>query len=294
MRILVFGITGMLGHVVWLKFKENHETFGTIRKDLGDLNGKCPLFADTDDHIIDEIDVLSEGALDRALEKSKPEVAINCVGIIKQLRAAKDPVSSISINALFPHILARECVDRGIRLIHISTDCVFSGKKGGYGESSISEADDLYGRTKFLGEVTNNGCLTIRTSMIGRELSGRSGLLEWFLSQNSRVRGYCKAIFSGLTTYALADIIRSLVEEHTAVDGLYHVSAAPISKYELLNKVKEALGLDIKIIPDESVVVDRSLDSTRFRELTHIHIPTWGEMIEDLAKKVPDYATWRY
>ncbi len=294
MRILILGITGMLGHAVWLNLKDDHDTFGTIHGDLEELSGRCSLFSKNDKKIISNTNVLSDSDLERALNTAEPDVIVNCVGIIKQLPNAKFSVPSISMNALFPHRLGEMCAERNIRLIHISTDCVFSGKKGGYVESDISDAYDLYGRTKFLGEVTGNGCLTLRTSIVGRQLYGTSSLFEWFLSQKGRVHGYRRAIFSGLTTYTLAEIISTLIEGHPTVDGLYHVSSEAINKYDLLNELKEALKLDIEIIPDESVVIDRSLDSTRFRELTHIYILTWDEMIKGFVKRVPDYEKWRF
>ncbi len=294
MRILILGITGMLGHAVWLNLKDDHDTFGSIRGGLEELSRRCSLFSKNDKKIISNTNVLSDSDLERALDTAEPDVIVNCVGIIKQLPNAKFSIPSISLNALFPHRLGEMCDERNIRLIHISTDCVFSGKKGGYVESDISDAYDLYGRTKFLGEVAGNGCLTLRTSIVGRQLSGTSSLFEWFLSQKGKVRGYRRAIFSGLTTYTLVEIISTLIEGHPSVDGLYHVSSEPINKYDLLNELKKVLKLDIEIISDESVVIDRSLDSTRFRELTHIYILTWDEMIEDFAKRVLDYEKWRF
>ena len=284
----------MLGHAVWLNLKDRHNTFGSIRGNLEELSGKCSLFSQNDKRIISNTNVLSDSDLGRVLDSAEPDIIVNCAGIIKQLPNAKFPIPSISMNALFPHRLGEMCTERNIRLIHISTDCVFSGKKGGYVESDISDAYDLYGRTKFLGEVTGNGCLTLRTSIVGRQLYGTSSLFEWFLSQKGRVRGYRRAIFSGLTTYILAEIIASLIEGHPTVDGLYHVSSEPVNKYDLLSKLKEVLKLDIEVVSDESVVIDRSLDSTRFRELTHIYIPTWDEMIKDFTKRIPDYEKWRF
>lgn len=284
----------MLGHAVWLNLKDAFETFGSIRGNLEELSEKCSFFRKTDKYIINNINVLNDIDLERALDIVKPNIVVNCVGIIKQLPDAKYPIPSISLNALFPHRLAKICGKLGIRLIHISTDCVFSGNKGNYVESDISDAYDLYGRTKYLGEVTGNGCLTLRTSIVGRQLSGTSGLFEWFLSQKGKVHGYRKTIFSGLTTYALAEIIRVLIEGHPTVDGLYHVESEPINKYDLLNRLKNALQLDIDIIPDDSVVIDRSLNSTRFRELTHVYIPAWDEMLDDFVKRVTDYKKWRY
>ena len=294
MRVLILGITGMLGHAVWLNLRQSHETFGTIRGKLKKLRSQCSFFDKDDRKIIDGVDVLQDDDLKKALDLAEPGVIVNCVGVVKQLPKAQSPIPSISLNALFPHRLAKICAERTIRILHISTDCVFSGNKGNYSETDTPDANDLYGRTKLLGEVTGNNCLTIRTSTAGRQLSGSHSLFEWFLSQKGAVKGYRNAIFSGLTTHALANIIRTLIEGHPPLNGLYHVSSEPINKYDLLNRLKKALQLDVAIIPDGSVVVDRSLDSTRFKELTHIYIPSWDGMIKDFAKRAPDYDTWRY
>ncbi|MBI5408609.1 MAG: SDR family oxidoreductase [Nitrospirae bacterium] len=287
MRILIFGITGMLGHVLWLELKKAHEAFGAVRGPKERLNIYGAVYKSDAAHIIDNTDVFHEAAIDKAVDVSEPEVIINCIGIIKQVPAARDPVIAIAVNSLFPHVLAKKCSEKGIRLIHISTDCVFSGKKGGYVETDLPDAEDLYGRTKLLGEVTGPKCLTLRTSLIGRELSGANGLLEWFLSQTGkRVNGYQKAIFSGLTTYAMSKVMRELVEKHQALEGLYHVSSEPLAKYDLLHGLKRRLSLNVDLVPDQSCVVDRSLDSTRFREATGAVIPSWDEMLEELAARI--------
>jgi dTDP-4-dehydrorhamnose reductase len=236
--------------------------------------------------------VLAEdiGTVRRVLDERRPDVAENCVGVVKQLAEAKDPVTSISVNALFPHLLARECRGRGIRLIHVSTDCVFSGKQGRYKESDSSDASDLYGRTKFLGEVPGPGCLTLRTSIIGRELHGSHGLIEWFLSQQGKsVRGFRRAIFSGLTTRELSRVICRVIESHPDLEGLYHVAAEPISKFDLLHLVRDAYGLDITIEPDDSFACDRSLDGTRFRKAAGYVAPPWSEVIAAMHEDPTPY-----
>ncbi|MBI3596530.1 MAG: SDR family oxidoreductase [Nitrospirae bacterium] len=294
MRILILGVTGMLGHAIWSHLRDKLETFGSIRGGLKELRRSCLFFSRDDKSIIDEVNVLDDNDLKRALEIARPSVIVNCVGIVKQLPEGKYPIAAISLNALFPHKLARLCDDGNIRLIHMSTDCVFSGEKGNYVENDFPDADDLYGRTKYLGEVTGNRCLTLRASIVGRQLSGSKGLLEWFLSQKGKVRGYRKAVFSGLTTYAIAEIIGILIEKHSNVNGLLHVSTEAINKYDLLKKLDKTLKLGMDVIPDDFVVMNRSLDSTKFREMTHIRIPTWNEMIEDLAQRVPAYEEWRF
>jgi dTDP-4-dehydrorhamnose reductase len=202
------------------------------------------------------------------------------VGIIKQLRESEDPLLSLEINSLLPHRLVLACRASGARFIHISTDCVFSGKAGRYTERSISDATDLYGRTKYLGEVHGQGTLTLRTSIIGREIETCFGLIEWFLAQKGgRCRGFSRAVFSGLTALALADLLADLIVDHPTLHGLYHVSSDPISKYDLLHLVNEVYQLGTTIEKDDEFICDRSLDSARFREATGWQPGSWRSMI---------------
>ena len=181
-----------------------------------------------------------------------------------------------------------------MRLIHISTDCVFSGRKGNYREGDVPDAEDLYGRTKLLGEVSDEGCLTIRTSMIGRELETSNGLIEWFLSQEDKtISGYKKSVFSGFTTNALAEIIAGIITKNPELHGVWHVASEPISKFELLSLVKQVYGLNIRIEPDETVVCDRSLNSERFRKVTGFVPPTWHDMIEQMYRDSTPYSKLR-
>jgi dTDP-4-dehydrorhamnose reductase len=286
MKILIFGITGMLGHVLWKNLKEDFEVYGTTRDNEGSFTEKYPIFKNNNRNIVYEIDVLSKEAVSTVLEKVRPDVVINCVGIVKQLKEAEDPSVSTPVNSLFPHLLAASCAAANIRLIHISTDCVFSGKKGLYRETDPADADDLYGRTKYLGEVSGPDCLTIRTSLIGRELREKKSLLEWFLAQNGQVKGYKKAIFSGLTTYSFAEILKEIIVKYPQLNGIYHVANDPINKYALLMRLKDIYKKDNEIIPDETVKVDRSLDAGKFKNDTSIKIPTWDEMFEDLRRRI--------
>lgn len=285
MRVLVFGVTGMLGHVVWQTLKSEFDVYGTVRQKKDDLLRQCPLFVSGRERIIDQIDALAHGAIDGALDLVNPEVVINCIGIIKQLDEANDPLLCISLNALFPHVLAKKCKERNIRMIHISTDCVFSGNTGMYIESDVSDAADLYGKTKCLGETKADNCLTIRTSLIGRELKNKKSLLEWFLSQRGKVKGYKRAIFSGLTTHAFADIVRTIMQRCPELSGIYHVASEPICKYDLLMRLREHYQVDLDIDPDEKFAIDRSLDPGKFKTETSIIIPNWQEMINELPLK---------
>ncbi len=222
-------------------------------------------------------------SLAEVLAATRPEAVVNCVGIVKQRPSANDAIASLEINALLPHRLARLCRIAGARLIHISTDCVFSGRKGGYLETDPSDAEDIYGRTKYLGEVAENHCLTLRTSIVGRELARKTGLLEWFLAQKGTVSGFSNAIFSGLTTNELSRVIEGMLVDHQNASGIFQVSSAPIDKYSLLLLFQKYLSPDTQVVPDARIVIDRSLDSTRFRNEFGYQPPTWEAMVKELA-----------
>ena len=292
-RILVLGGSGMLGHKLVQRLDPRFETWATIRGDT-----PAPAAARILDpaRIVTGVRVEACESVDHALEQSNATTVVNAIGIIKQLDAARAAVPAIRVNALFPHELAAACAARGARLIHISTDCVFSGDRGSYIEDDIPDAHDLYGRSKLLGEVTDaQNAMTLRTSIVGRELQGALGLFEWFLSQRGgRVRGFSKAIFSGVTTVVLSDLIGDLIEREQQLSGLWQVSAAPIDKLTLLSELRDALRLDIEIDPDDSLVIDRSLDSSRFQSETGWRPPSWQTMLADLAADPTPYEELRH
>jgi dTDP-4-dehydrorhamnose reductase len=286
MKVLILGGSGMLGHKLWQTFAPRFDTYVTFRT-VPEEYRRFGIFDEAKG--IGKVTAESVDSVARAIEAVRPDVVVNCIGIVKQDSAAKDPVASITVNSLFPHLLARLCAEHGARLIHLSTDCVFSGRKGNYAETDTADAEDLYGRTKLLGEVATEQCLTIRTSMIGRELRGSHGLLEWFLSRSGRVSGFKRAIFSGFTTTALADLIGHIIEDHPQLQGLWHVAAEPISKFDLLTLVKQTYQLATEIEPDETFVCDRSLNDARFREVTGIKVPSWKHMIEEMRRDPTPY-----
>jgi dTDP-4-dehydrorhamnose reductase len=292
MRILIYGVTGMLGHKLYQAFQGEHEVFGTIRGRRESLSRYDVLFDLS--KIIDGVDVANADSLKAAIAASRPDVVINAIGLVKQLIGPDDVIEALAINAIFPQRLARLRDEHGFRLISISTDCVFDGRKGNYSETDTADADDLHGRSKFLGEVTRDGCLTIRTSIIGRELAGSHSLLEWFLSnRGGKIDGFRRAIFSGFPTTVIADIIKRLVNEHPDVTGLYHIASTPISKFELLSKINDRFGTDIEIEPVEEFIADRSLDATKFIDRTGIVAPTWDEMIDTMASDPTPYDRYR-
>ena len=282
MKILILGASGMLGHRAWMIFRKQVDTYVTLRQKFQEYE---PYGLFDKQRTIDNIDALDFSTIEKAIEEIKPNVVLNCIGIIKQLSDSKNYLKSIEINALLPHKLAKICEKSGIRLIHVSTDCVFSGEKGNYLESDPPDARDLYGKTKFLGEVSYGSALTIRTSIIGPELASKHGLLEWFLSQKEgRIKGYRQAFFNGFTTRALCDIILDIITRHKSLKGLYHISSEPIDKFSLLSMVTEIYGLNVEIEPDEEFVCDRRLNSKRFRESTGFKPDSWRKMITQIYK----------
>ena len=279
-KVLVLGASGMLGNAMLRLFTHSggFEVFGSARSSAGvDL-----LPQSLREHVVCGIDAENADSLMGLFARIRPDVVINCIGLVKQLAEADDPLQAIPINALLPHRIARLCQVAGARFVHISTDCVFSGTKGMYREDDSCDAQDLYGLSKHLGEVDCPNAVTLRTSIIGHELAGAHGLVGWFLAQGGPVRGFTRAIFSGLPTVELARVIRDHVLAQPQMHGLYHVSAAPIAKYELLRLVAQAYRRVNQITPDDKLVIDRSLDSTRFRQLTGYVPPPWPELVQTM------------
>ena len=292
MKILILGATGMLGHKLMQILSQKYPVTGTVRGNASDY-ANHPILSGL--HLLGNISADDLAGIQQVIKQTKPDVMINCIGIVKQLPAAQDPLQSIAINALFPHYLAKICRQNNIRLIHMGTDCVFSGHTGNYSENDLSDAEDLYGKTKFLGEVNYPGCLTIRTSIIGRELSTSHGLLEWFLSQEGKtVPGYKRVIFSGLTIITLSEIISKIISDYPALNGIQQIASEPISKYDLLNLVKKIYGMTITIEPDETFINDRSLNPQKFKKETNITIPSWEYMIDQMHRDSTPYNTLRH
>lgn len=280
MKILVLGAGGMLGNAVLRVMCENQhlEVFGTIRS-----NNILQIFSkEIAKKIITGVDVTDQDSLVKLFAKVRPDVVINCIGLVKQLAEVNDPLVALPINAMLPHQLANLCALAEARLVHISTDCVFSGTKGNYTEADPSDATDLYGKSKYIGEVYYPHAITLRTSIIGHELQTAHGLVGWFLAQQGSCRGFRQAIFSGLPTAVLAAIIRDVVLPKPELSGVYHVAAKPISKYDLLNLVAKVYEKVIDIIPDDELVIDRSLNADRFKSATGYEAPSWDDLIKTM------------
>lgn len=279
LSFLVLGANGMLGNSCMRVLSEDGgSVWGTVRS----TSAVSRFPEHMQKRLIpgveaDEIDTVMD-----AMVKSKPDVVVNCIGVVKQLPSSKNPLTALPLNAMFPHQLSRLCALTNARLIHISTDCVFSGEKGMYTETDRPDADDLYGISKHLGEIDYIHGVTLRTSIIGHELTGARSLIDWFLSQEGPVEGFTKAVFSGLPTVELARVIRDFVVPHPHLHGLYHVSADPIAKYELLRLVAGTYGRSNRIVASDRVTIDRSLDSSRFRSETTWRPAAWPELVQQM------------
>lgn len=291
MKVLILGSTGMLGHKLYRVLSPLFDVVGTIRGPYRSIS-RYGFFQQS--QIVPDVDARDISRVEKVIEETRPDVVINSIGIVKQLAQKNSMLLNIWVNSLFPHQLYQLCQAKGVRFIHSSTDCVFSGAKGNYREADPSDAEDIYGKTKYLGEVSSAGALTIRTSLIGRELGGTNGLLEWFLSnKGGRVQGYTNAIFSGFPTLHLSRIIADIIMNHQDLNGIYHISSEPISKFKLLTLINKAMKLNIRIEEYPDFRCDRSLDSTQYRRETGFTPPSWEKMVEELTQDAVQYLKWR-
>lgn len=287
-RVLVLGASGMLGHTLIRVMGARHEIFGTTLRNFDTSSPLATLLGQ--DHWISGIDGRNWTLMETAIRQIRPNIIINCVGKIKQKISAIDVAETIHLNSLLPHQLAQISHTLGIRLIHISTDCVFAGNPGIKKLSDMPDATDLYGVTKRLGEIRNGQSLTLRTSVIGRQLYGSESLIEWVLSQRGRtINGFVNAIYSGLTTLALSKVIQDIIERHESLTGLFQVASNPINKYDLISRVNTCFSLGINVRPDTSFHCDRSLDGSVFLRATNIPIPSWDEMLLELSTDTAFY-----
>ena len=269
MKILILGSTGMIGHTFfsYLSKINDFEVCSTQRK----INSNKKLFY---------FDALNFDGLHDILNIFLPDVVINCIGITKHSKDIKDRYKTIMINSLLPWKLKNLSDIYNFRFIHISTDCVFNGRKGNYLETDINDENDFYGKSKSLGEISDvTNCVTVRTSTIGHEKINKYGLLEWFLSQTS-CKGFTKAIFSGLPTIVLIQIIKEHILMNKNLFGLFHIGAIPIAKYDLLKLINHVYERKINIIADDTIEINRSLNSDKFKSITDFKVPSWPELIK--------------
>lgn len=283
----MLGAYGMLGHRLLLNLENNFQVAGTVRSTR---KFDAPIAEQLSSlRIIPGIDAYRPDTVCDLIRKHRPQAVVNCVGIVKQVKAAKDPITSITVNSLFPHLVAKVAKDVGATFVHFSTDCVFSGSKGNYSQNDIPDPVDLYGRSKLLGEVSENG-MTIRSSLIGRELGSSNGLIEWLLSNRGmEVKGFRKAIFSGFTTHEMSNVVEMLLEKRPILNGVWQVASDPISKFELIVKIDKEAKANVTIAPNDMVICDRSLDGHPFAQATGYSAPNWDDMIKSMVRDFPLY-----
>ncbi|MDB4593902.1 SDR family oxidoreductase [Paracoccaceae bacterium] len=286
-KILILGSSGMLGHALFLVLNQNpnFETLGTVRNLEHTMNSTLGrLFLK---------DGSDQNAVCKIIEDHQPNVIINAIGLIKQKASSINDARMREVNSLLPQKLSAIANKIGAFVIHFSTDCVFSGLKGDYTEADVADAEDVYGRSKFLGELHDPHTLTLRTSIIGHELKSSKSLMDWFLSQENIVSGYKNALFSGLTTIEVAKVVSSIIEKNMPISGLYHLSCNKISKYDLLKLINEVYEKGILIEPDYKLVIDRSLDSEKFKSAMNYTPPKWRAMLSELRKFYSNDASFR-
>ena len=291
MKILIIGGTGMLGHKAVQVLRKKYEVYATIRNDFSSVEN-LGIFEKA--NTFSNVDIENQDVLKNIIVDLQPEIILNAVGIIKQLESSKNVIKTLTVNSIFPHQLAEFAAAIGAKVMTISTDCVFRGDKGNYKEEDISDATDVYGKSKNLGELYGENCLTLRTSIIGREIGTAHSLVEWFLSnRGGQVKGFTNAIYSGFPTVVLMEIISSLITDHPHLHGLYHVASRPINKYELIKLINEKFDAGIKIEPFADFYMDRSLNSEKFEDTTGFVSPAWETMIEQMASDPTPYEDWR-
>jgi len=274
----------MLGHQLLKSWQGRHDVRVTVRGALA-AYARHGLFHSGNTY--PHVDACDTDRVLEVLGDFRPDAVINCVGIIKQRSAAKESIPSLEVNALLPHRLRLVCAAAGARLVHLSTDCVFNGRRGMYRQTDPADAEDLYGLSKYLGEVSEAPGITIRSSIIGLELSRKQSLIEWFLAQRGAIRGFTRAIYSGVTTAEMARVIEHILIHEPELHGLWQVASAPINKHDLLCLLASRLNrTDISITPDHTFQCDRSLDGSDFTRRTGYRVPDWSQMLDELAEQI--------
>jgi dTDP-4-dehydrorhamnose reductase len=282
-KILIIGGDGMLGHELLQHLSTTHDARVTLR---GGLSAYEPFRMFNTDNAYDGIDVQRPESVRAVITDFCPDAIVNAAAIVKQRPEANNSIPVIEVNALFPHQLELMARSAGSRVVQISTDCVFSGTRGYYAEDDVPDPVDLYGRTKLLGELVDGRAVTLRTSMIGLELTRRIGLVEWALAQSEAISGYRRVPYNGLTTMEFARVLELVLTRHSALTGVWHVSTHSISKHDLLVRLFELLDEPIEVKPDDAVACDRTLRSDRFRAATGWEPPTWEQMLPELADRI--------
>ena len=282
MKIIILGASGLIGHTLFQKLSERFDCVYGILHSSKEKYKKFGIFEN--DKVIDKIDVLTFNELEKIFQTVDPDVVLNCVGVTKRKDEIKDIEKVLLVNAVFPHKLANWAKKNKKRVIHFSTDCVFNGKEGNYTEESVTTGEDIYGKSKALGEIKYKHTLTIRSSFIGQELSGKTELLEWFLSQSKSVKGFRKSLYSGVSTIFMSKIVCDIIEFFPNLSGLYQLATqVPISKYELICIANDYFNKNIEIIPEDLFETKPTLVGDKLQEIMKFDVPSWNEMMEELS-----------
>ena len=278
MKIFITGIDGMIGHKIAQSLSKEHTIIGSSRKNIKseDLGiNDCELI--THDFLKDDILEI--------LDKINPEIIVNCAGITIRRGINDNYDNTILLNSNLPHIIDDWTERNQSKLIHFSSDCVFSGKKGNYLDESIPDATDLYGLSKSRGEVKSKNTLTIRCSIIGREIFNHTELFEWIYSMRGKqIKGYNNVLYSGVTSIWMGRVLKKILKYHTELSGIYNISSEPITKYSLLNLINEHFKLGIEISRDNKIKSNKVLISKKFTEITDINPPNWDDLMTELKE----------
>lgn len=281
MKILVFGAAGMIGHRIWMEANNTSGTqvFGVVRKS-SEYYRNFQIF---NENVFYETDVSHWENAEKVLNKVQPQFIVNAIGITIRKPEIQNLEKALEVNSFFPHRLLKWAQAHQSKVIHLSTDCVFDGGLGQYTELSQPTAKDHYGKTKFLGEIDGVSALTLRFSCIGRELESKTELLEWFLAQDRKeVKGFGKAIYSGVTTKVVAREVMRVITHFPELCGVFQLSSLPISKYDLLCLIQKVYGTSTSIARSDDYVSDKTLICSRFSEQTGYRSQSWEAMIDEL------------
>jgi dTDP-4-dehydrorhamnose reductase len=293
MKLLILGASSMQGHKMFQMLgKTFPETYGTIPgKVSAEPFNRIPFFQT--DKVVPDVNPMDFQCLERMIKDLRPDWVLNCLRVATHGSEVAPPVLNITVNSLLPHRLAEMAAAQGAKLMHFSSDCVFSGKKGFYTEEDTPDATHAYGQTRLLGDVCAENTLVLRSSVIGRELTGHTSLLDWFLMQAGKeIKGFTRAIYSGLSSIETARVVQMILEKTPVLTGLYHVASEPINKYDLLKLAQEAFRADVTIRKEEGTSVDRSLNAEKFRAATGYVAPSWRSMMKELAADSAQYKEW--
>ena len=286
MKVMILGGAGMLGHQVYLKLKTEFGATNvaiTLRKTKQHYD-KFGIFKEA--VAFDELDVLNFPQVEVALNKFKPDYIINCIGLTLRKKELGDVEKCIQVNSMLPHRLAKWGELNNSRVIHFSTDCVFDGKKGNYTEKDIPTADDLYGQSKFLSEIIYPNSLTIRLSVVGRELEGKTEFIEWFLSHKGKsVNGFAGVNYSGLSTNVVAKELIRIIKNYPKISGTYQMASEPMNKFDILKIVNEIYQTKTEIKESADYKNDKTLNCDLYTQLTGFKKPSWKSMIAEMKQE---------